>query len=134
MAEDLLDGKWKDEAYRIRNTDHILEVLEGWTKTHTTDELFESAQLMGLPWAPVHSPDKVISSPHLKARDFFKTAKERGRDRQIKYPGLPYRFSGELSVPDRLSPRVGEDNKKVYKEELGLCEEELASLSSEGVI
>ncbi len=70
-AEDLTDEKWKDEDYRNRHVDHIMDVLQKWTLTHTAAELFEVAQAMRFPWAPVARPEHVLSSPQLLARDFF---------------------------------------------------------------
>ncbi|MBI5969073.1 MAG: CoA transferase [Deltaproteobacteria bacterium] len=71
MAEDLVENKWKDGDYRLRNMDHVIEVLQRWTMTHHTHELFEFGQLMQFPWAPVCSPEEVLDSPQLKARGFF---------------------------------------------------------------
>ena len=134
MAGDLLENKYKDNAYRTEHADHILEVLGKWTRTHTAMELFETAQLMHLPWAPVHSPKRVLSCPHLKARKFFQVIKEPYLAGGLAYPGLPFKLSGGFSSPDHRAPHIGEDNIRVYKEELGLSEEDLAGLISEGVI
>jgi benzylsuccinate CoA-transferase BbsE subunit len=62
MAEDLRDEKYREEAYRLSQYDHIVEVLERWTRTHTTDELFQPGQLMRFPWAPVLSPKETLDS------------------------------------------------------------------------
>ena len=71
MAEDLTDEKWKDEAYRSLKVDHIMDVLERWTRTHDVGELFETAQAMRFPWAPVSRLEDVLRSPQLLARQFF---------------------------------------------------------------
>jgi crotonobetainyl-CoA:carnitine CoA-transferase CaiB-like acyl-CoA transferase len=128
MARDLPDEKYKDEQYRIQNADHIYEVLEAWTKRHRVNELFELGQLMRFPWAPVSSIQDVLASPQLKAREFFKNIGD------VRYPGLPYRFSGERSGPGKRAPRIGEHNRKIYGEELGLDEKDLTALSSRGII
>lgn len=134
MARDLLDKKWNDEQYRFEHTDHIYEVLEEWTKGHHVNELFELAQLMGFPWAPVSPLKEVLTCPQLKARGFFEKMEEPGMSVELIYPGPPYKFSGGFSVSRKRAPRIGEDNRKVYGEILGLGEEELAALSSGGVI
>lgn len=59
MAADLTDAKWRDREARIRGADHIAQVLEKWTLTHTVDELVEKGQLMRFPWAKVASPGAV---------------------------------------------------------------------------
>ena len=53
MAEDLTDKKWRDRDYRLEHLDHVIEVLERWTKNHTVAELVAKGQLMRFPWAEV---------------------------------------------------------------------------------
>jgi len=134
MARDLRDEKWKDEGYRIEHADHVIEVLQEWTMTHTTHELFELGQLMRFPWAPIHSPEEVLASPQLKSRGFFMHCEGPEIPSVLKYPGLPYTFGTPFSFPCKPAPLIGEDNANVYQGELGLQDEDLASLSSEGVI
>ena len=134
MAKDLRDEKWKDEGYRVEHADHIIEVLQEWTMTHTVEELFELGQLMRFPWAPIHSPKEVLASPQLKARRFFVDFEQPGIPRILKCPGLPYTFSTSFSIPCKRAPLIGEDNVNVYQKELGLNEEDLESLSVNGVV
>lgn len=134
MSEDLRDGSWKDEEYRLRHLDHIIEVLERWTKTHTTNELFELGQLMGFPWAPVHTPKEILESPHLREREFFVDTEHPETETSLKYARLPYRFSPPMSTAGKRGPLIGEDNSRIYQKELGLSEKELGRLSSLGVI
>jgi benzylsuccinate CoA-transferase BbsE subunit len=134
MAEDLKDERYGEEAYRLRHIDHVIEVLERWTKSHTTHELFELGQLMRFPWAPVHSPKEVLDSPQLKERSFFIDVNHPEIGKSLKYPGVPYKFSRYSSERWKRAPLIGEDNVQIYQGELGLSDEELQRLSSLGVI
>ena len=127
-AEDLKDEKWKDEAYRVKNLDHVIDVLGKWTKAYKADELFQLGQLMRLPWAPIQWPNEILASPQLKTRGFFIDLDHPELGSVLSYPGLPYRFSSRYSMPGKRAPRVGEDNVQVYQGELGLREEDLAKL------
>ena len=71
MAKDLMAPEWGDASYRESHLDHVLEVLTTWLKSHTRDWLFETAQLMRLPWAPVQSPAEILACPQLASRRFF---------------------------------------------------------------
>lgn len=130
MAEDLKDEKYKEEQYRLRHLDHIIEVLQRWTKTHATQELFEIGQLMRFPWAPVHSPKEVLESPQMKSRGFFIEVDHPEIDTSIKYPGAPYKFDHCSLDRWKRAPLIGEDNIQIYQKELGLSDEELRKLSS----
>ncbi len=134
MAGDLKDKKWNDEEYRLRHLDHIIEVLESWTKNHTVDELIELGQLMRFPWAPVHSPRDIRDSPHLREREFFFDINHPEIRTSIKYPRLPFRLTPPLYEARRRAPFAGEHNTRIYQEELGLSKEELRRLSSQGII
>lgn len=133
-AEDLKDERWKDEAYRGEHFDHVIDVLGKWTKAHKVDELFRLGQLMRFPWAPIRSPNEILSCPQLKARKFFITIEHPVLGSVLTYPGLPYRFSRRYSMPHKRAPLLGEDNVRVYREELGLSHEEFETLSGKGII
>lgn len=134
MAQDLRNREYLDEGYRISRMNHILQVLEQWTRTHTAQELFESGQLMRFPWAPIQPLKEVLDSPQLKAREFFVDVEHPELGRSFFYPGSPYKFSNSPADRWKRTPRVGEDNVRIYQGELGLSDEELRRLSSLGVI
>jgi len=135
MAEDLPEEKWKNEDYRNQNVDHIIDVLQRWVLTHNVEELFEMAQAMRFPWAPVTRPEDVLSSPQLLARGFFRTMDYPERGKPLLAPGMPYRFDGpSLCGMMRRAPSPGEDNRRIYCDDLGLSEKEIARLSQLGVI
>ena len=134
MAEDLKDEKYKEEEYRFRHVDHIIEVLQRWTKTHTTSDLFDLGQLMRFPWAPVYSLKDVLNNTQLNARHFFIDVEHPEAGTSLKYQGAPYQFSDSSLDRWKRAPLVGEDNMKIYQEELGLSQEQLQELSSLNVI
>lgn len=123
MAGDLVEEKWQDEAYRHAHIDHILEVLERWTRLHEAGQLAGQAQLMHFPWAPVHSLADVLEDPQLKARNFFLHLSDPQGGRRIPSAGLPYVFSAQPPQAVRPAPRVGEHNREIFQEELGMSAE-----------
>ena len=134
MAADLKEDKWREEGYRTQHLDHIIQILERWTSTNSTAELFELGQLMRLPWAPVASPVEVINSPQLKARTFFVSVAHPEANTSFTYPGAPYKFSLTPGNIQRRAPLIGEHNALIYARELGLSQKELDELSSRNVI
>ena len=134
MAQDLPEEKWKDEDYRNQNVDHILAVLQRWTLTHNVGELFEIAQAMRFPWAPVARPEDVLSSPQILAREFFSAVEHPEPGKSLLSSGMPYRFDSSPSYQARRAPFPGEDNKRIYCDDLGLSQQEVARLSRLGII
>jgi len=134
MAEDLTDEKWKDEGYRLKHIDHVMAIVQSWTRTHTARELFELGQTMRFPWAPVASPDDVLQSPQLEARAFFTDVDHPELGKTLRYPGPPYTLNPPLKKRWKRAPLLGEDNAQIYEGELGLTKEEVRRLSSRKVI
>ncbi|MFH1487777.1 MAG: CoA transferase [Pseudomonadota bacterium] len=134
MAADLKDPKWKNETFRKENVNAVIEVLCRWTKTHTIEEMFELAQLMQFPWAPVLSPREVTEGSHLADRHFFHPVRTPETGSMTLTPGMPYKFNTQFEPALKSAPMPGEDNLEIYQNELGLSAEEIKRLQSLGVI
>jgi len=134
MAEDLTDEKWRDRAVRLKGIDHIMDVLERWTLSHTVTDLVEKGQLMRFPWARVTSIPELVVSPQLAERNYFTEVEYPGAGRKYKSPGAPLKMSlSPWQVGGRV-PGAGEHNLDIYHRELGLSMEEMEALTQEGVI
>ncbi len=134
MAADLSDRKWMDPNERENNIDHIIDVLEKWTLSHTVNELLEIGQLMRFPWANVASISEVVSSPQLNERGYFVEAFDPDSGKRYKFPGSPVKMSASPWEVSSGIPRTGEYNREFYLSVLGLTEKEFGRLIEEGVI
>jgi benzylsuccinate CoA-transferase BbsE subunit len=134
MAEDLTDEAWKEEGYRQKHIVHLIDVVSRWTRTHCIRELFELGQAMRFPWAPVASPADVLINPQLRAREFFREIDHPERQATLGYPGAPYRITPSPRKRWKRAPLIGEDNLRLYHDELGFSEVEIERLSSLKVI
>jgi len=134
MARDLSEERWRQASYRRQHVDHIIETLSAWTKTHSTDELFQLGQLMRFPWAPVSSVAEMFRSPQLSARDFFVEVEHPEVGNSYAYPGTPCRLSNASWKIRKRAPLIGEHNTQVYRQELGISDEELRRFSASNVI
>jgi benzylsuccinate CoA-transferase BbsE subunit len=114
MAEDLTDEKWLDRDYRLQNIDHVIEVLERWTKSYAVAELVGKGQLMRFPWAEVASIPELLANPQLKERDFWVEIEPPGTDKKYKFPGAPCSLSRSPWRVGNRAPNLGENNKEIY--------------------
>jgi len=122
MAEDLTDEEWQDRDYRLQHLDHVIEVLERWTKSNTVAGLVEKGQLMHFPWAEVASISGLIASPQLRERDFWVEVEHPETGKKYKFPAAPAKLSRS---PWRVGARtplihlrgrwVGIDRKRLKK-------------------
>ncbi len=134
MAEGLIDKKWLDREKRLEQLDHIIEVLERWTRNHTVAELVEKGQLMRFPWAEVSSIPRLMDSPQLKEHSFFIEVEHPESGKKYKFPGAPCKLSHSPWRVDTHVPVPGEHNMEVYHGELGLSEKDVEALIKEGAI
>jgi benzylsuccinate CoA-transferase BbsE subunit len=134
MQEDLKTELWQDLNYRRQHIEHIIEIITKWTKIHTVDELFEKAQLMRFPWAPVQNIPQILSNPQLKDRHFFTVINHENLDTSYLYPDTPLKYSSNQQILSKRAPLVGEHSYEVYHQELNLSEKQLARLKILNVI
>jgi crotonobetainyl-CoA:carnitine CoA-transferase CaiB-like acyl-CoA transferase len=90
-------------------------------------------QKEGVAAGPVEHPDDAYNDPQMNDRGFFEevTHPECGTHR---YPGLTYRMSKAPNSIRRPAVCMGEHNEYVYKEIIGVSDEEYAELEKEGHI
>jgi len=134
MAADLKDERWCNPKVQFREKEHIIQVLEQWTRRHTLAELVEQGQLMHFPWAAVNSVKELRDNPQLSERGFFVEVAHPEQGTSFIYPGAPYKFSHSPWKISGRAPLIGEHNQQILGEELGFSMAEIAELASRGVI
>ena len=133
MADDLTDKKWLDRVERLRHLDHVIEVLERWTKSYNVAELVAKGQLRGFLWAEVTSIPRLVSSPQLAERGFWVEVEHPEPGGKCRFPGAPCKLSRSPWRVGSHVPALGEHNKDIYSE-LGLSDNEVEALLRKGVI
>jgi len=108
--------------------ERVKEILETFTKTKTKDELLRAALTKRLLVAPVATIDEVVANEQLASRDYW-----REHD-GVRYPGPFVKFSAAPIEYRRRAPAIGEHNREVYVDELGLSDAELAGLRAKGIV
>jgi len=83
---------------------------------------------------PTDTPKDVASSPHILARGFIREVEHPELKKMIRYPGPPYRLPESPWRIARRAPLIGEHNHEVYRDMLGLGEDEIARLERDGVV
>ena len=104
-----------------------------FTKSQTKAELLEAALERGLLIAPVTTIDEVVASEQLAARGYWQEVEHPELDARFRYPGPFAKFSATPISFRRRPPTVGEHNRDVYLDELGLSEAQLVELQRKGV-
>jgi len=117
----------------VENIDTVDEIVASFTSQYAKQALFELLMKHRVPCAPVRDLDDVVNDPHMLARRALEWIDHPDLGR-IPVPGSPMRYEGvepKTIVPSR---RLGEDNRAVYGDWLGLPAGEIEVLQGEGVI
>jgi benzylsuccinate CoA-transferase BbsF subunit len=116
---------------RKQNEDDLDMIINAWTATRPPEEVMALMQAGGIPAGVVETvEDQVMYDPQLKAREFFW---EFDSPEPKKYQASTPPFY-RLPIRVRQGPTLGDGNDYVFKNILGLSDEEFAQLVKEGVI
>jgi crotonobetainyl-CoA:carnitine CoA-transferase CaiB-like acyl-CoA transferase len=119
-------------AERLAAREELRAIFEQWTLHRHKAEVYHAAQAHGIPVGMVADVADLVASPQYAARDFFQTI-DHPATGAVAYPGLPSAFDGVRPVSSR-APLLGEHNRAIFEERLGLTPAEVAGLQAVGVI
>ncbi|MCX5999644.1 MAG: CoA transferase [Chloroflexi bacterium] len=117
---------------RIENEAEIDHLIEEWTANLPPEEVMQRLQQAGVAAGLVANGRDLFEDPQLAARGFYKelTHAEIGAHH---YPSPPFRFSRTSAEPRMAAPCLGQHNEYVYRQILGMSDEEFVDLLSDGV-
>jgi crotonobetainyl-CoA:carnitine CoA-transferase CaiB-like acyl-CoA transferase len=90
-------------------------------------------QARRIPFAPVSTMGDLLNSEHLRARGFFVEIAQPVAGTH-KYPGAPLKYGAtpwEIRLP---APTLGQHNREIFGQRLGLTAARLNELQRTGVI
>ncbi|MDX1384694.1 MAG: CoA transferase [Thermoanaerobaculia bacterium] len=127
------DPRFATNASRVENIDAVDEVVAAWARGLARDEAWRVASEHRVPCAPVRDLAEVLVDPHMHERGMLQWVEHPTLGRVV-LPSSPIRVHGAATPPLRPSPAIGEHNREVYGDWLGLSEERIADLEADGVI
>ncbi|MBM4463016.1 MAG: CoA transferase [Chloroflexi bacterium] len=113
--------------------DHLEALVSSLFRRYKAGELYEQAMSRGLTLCPVLTPGEIVQNQQLKARGYWVKVRHDDLDESFSYPG-PFAKSSAMSFRYRRAPRIGEHNREVYQDELGLSSQQLVALKQAGAI
>jgi formyl-CoA transferase len=123
---------WSSAVWRSNNWDEVRAVIEPWTLTHSKFDAMDALQANGVPCSAVFDTMDLTRDRHLKARGMVATI-DHPQVGSFDAPGNPVRLDAS-DVEITRAPLKGEHTVEVYRDVLGLSDDEIARLSNDGVI
>jgi len=127
------DARFISVALRKQNEDELDSLIADWTKGFSAEQVMAMLQDAGVPAGAVQRGQEVLNDPQLKHRGHYQLLNhpEIGPH---SYNSPAYRLSGTPGEPKRPAPCLGEHNLYVYKELLGMSDDEIAEMVIDGTI
>ena len=120
-------------AARLKNSEELNRLVEGWTKEHTAEEVMALLQEQGVAAGVVQDASDLAQDPQLKERGFFIELDHPELGKTIS-DATPIKLSDTPARYTRAAPVLGQDNDYVYGELLGMNGDEVAELRQQGII
>jgi benzylsuccinate CoA-transferase BbsF subunit len=126
------DPRFRTATARKANEDELDRLIGEWTVEHTAQEVMEKLQAVGVQAGPVNTLGDLFSDPQLEHRQIWRELSHTVLG-PFYYEAPPFAFS-ETTAELRPSPLLGEHNRYVYGEVLGMSDAEIEELTKQGVI
>jgi len=128
------DPRFATQDDRFANQDALDEHISAWTCDRDRHEITELLQARGVPAGAVQNGEDINErDPQVAHRDVF-FEMDHPVIGPARFEGTPVQFSALAQDNWRSAPLLGEDNEYVFKEIVGVDDDEFAALQEEGVI
>ena len=132
--EDLLhDPRFETLARRAEHGDEINGIVGAWVARHTAADVQAILDAHDVPFGFAYSVADVFADPQVRERGDIETVEDPVIG-PVRMQGVYPRFS---RTPGRIragAPRLGEHNREVYGEVLGMSDAEIEALRADGVV
>ena len=127
------DERFATNAGRVEHRDALIPALSEMMSTRTQAEWIAALEAVGVPCGPINDLDQIFADPQAIARGLrielphSEAGKLPGVANPIRYVGAPHDYAGG-------APALGEHTDHVLAGILGMDEDEIAALRTEGVV
>lgn len=118
---------------RRENPEELDSLIAGWTAKHPPQKLAHMLQEAGVPAAAVSDADDLAKDPQLEDRGFFIELKHPALGK-VRADANPIRMSGSPAQYTKAAPLLGEDNRRIFVDFLGMDECRFKDYVDRGII
>jgi crotonobetainyl-CoA:carnitine CoA-transferase CaiB-like acyl-CoA transferase len=126
------DSRFDTADGRRQHHDEIDAAISEWTLSRTHYDAFHACQAHGVPAGPVLTESECYADPHLRQRGMFR---ENGNEElgTHEYATHAWHWDGPPLAWKPIPP-LGADNEAVFRDLLGMSDDEYAQLEADGHI
>ncbi|KAJ4246874.1 hypothetical protein NW762_013426 [Fusarium torreyae] len=125
--------RFSTNSARVQNQTVLKKWIEDVTKTKTTQEWLEKFEGTDLPYAKVNDLLDTINHSHVRARDMV-IEMEHPACGPMEFINTPVKYSRSKPSIRTAPPLLGQHSDEVLRDVLGLDDDAIESLRTDGVI
>jgi crotonobetainyl-CoA:carnitine CoA-transferase CaiB-like acyl-CoA transferase len=131
---DLLeDPRWATLAKRAAGSDEINDIVARWARELAADEVEARCIEHGVPVGTIYDATDILADPHMAARGDLVTVDDPVAGPHLQQAPFP-RLDGKAPVAPTPAPLLGQHNREVWCDLVGLGSEELTELVAAGTV
>jgi crotonobetainyl-CoA:carnitine CoA-transferase CaiB-like acyl-CoA transferase len=127
------DGKYGTIQQRDADRPGVDGMVTDWTMARTQKEVVAQCETAEVPCGIVAAIDELFEEPHYAARENIVRVKD-PRIGDLAVPNVVPRLTETPGSVDTLGPALGAGNDEIYRDMLGLADDDMAELTAAGVI
>jgi crotonobetainyl-CoA:carnitine CoA-transferase CaiB-like acyl-CoA transferase len=118
----------------IRHGDELDRAVVSWISNLDRPTVLSELLALGVPVAPVNDASDILADDNLIGREDLVDVYDAESGRSLTVVASPIELDGQRNAPKSTGFNVGEHNREVYGQMLGLDDADLDSLKGRGVI
>ena len=130
----ITDERFLTVPLRVQNNKIQKKYIEEWTTQRTVADIVDLILSKGIPAAPLYNVKQITEDPHIaQAREMFIEV-DHPIIGKMKVNGNPIKLMDMMPRVNCPAPTLGQHNEEIYKEFLGLSDEEYQALADNKII
>ena len=117
---------------RVKHEATIDAALNQWCKDNDAKTIIAILEAERVPVGPIYDVEDMLNDEHYQARGMFEEVTIDGKP--LKIPAILPKLTGTPGKTDWSGPKLGSHNDEVFKDILGMNDEQLEALKSSDVI
>ena len=130
----ITDERFLTVPLRVKNNKAQKAEVEKWTMQHTVDEVVDIVLGKGIPAGPIYDVKQITENEHIAgAREMFIEV-DHPVIGSMKVNGNPIKLMDMMPRVNMPAPTLGQHNREIMGELLGMSEQEISALEEKQVI
>lgn len=127
------DPRFRDNRSRLQHVEELDQIIGEWMAAHDLKEVLEIFDKHEAAVGPIYNITDIFADQHFQARETLVQVDDPELG-ILRMQNVMARFSRTPGEIRHAGPKLGQHNREIYVERLGLREAQLTELKREGVV